>query len=275
MTEELRIKRVPITDGQSVRYANTYVLSEYDLVNSETSDVNAFVPADAPIQPPQAFVDNIEKFSDFSTPIIDLSNQGITSIDAAFLTSWATRMLALVNPPNINLSGNALTSGTVIDLLAALVASTATGGTFNISGGTNGVPSPLPVFVLDLNNIDPVDTTSYGTTANGVVIYFELDGFPLSSSTVNWLGMGKVLDDVFAVFTVCVTDSPTKQQIIDELVSKGGGRVVDLGGLILQASPPDFVLEPLDFTGATGSSQTSGNTLIGQLRAKDWTVTTN
>ncbi len=79
---------------------------------------------------------------------------------------------------------------------------------------------------------------------------------------------------------VGVQDSPTKQQIIDKLVSIGAGRVTDLTGLKFRVAPPNHLCEPLNFSGGsnplTGSSGlTQGNNNIGTLLGNGWTVTTN
>lgn len=96
---------------------------------------NALVPSDAPIQPPQAFVDNIAKFqynADAQTGnVVDISNQGITSLDyssAGMLFKWANGVGNTFGAPTLNAGGNPLVVDTVNGVLALFVANQGTFG---------------------------------------------------------------------------------------------------------------------------------------------------
>lgn len=110
---------------------------------------NATVPSNAPIQPSQAFVDNIGSILIMANAgtAFDLSNKGITSFVVGQDVSTSPILCAfsiasqLAGAPNINLSGNAIANTNAI--LADLVpfAGGVSGGTINLSGGTNAAPT--------------------------------------------------------------------------------------------------------------------------------------
>lgn len=120
---------------------------------------NAIVPLDAPIQPPQAFVDAMSGFCNGAAGF-DASNLGIAHLSSnavstftqywVILDAWYNTFVSQQNPPALNLSGNALDQATVdlvLDHLNVFVAySTAGGGpavpvTVDLSGGTNADPT--------------------------------------------------------------------------------------------------------------------------------------
>jgi hypothetical protein len=111
-------------------------------------------------------------------------------------------------------------------------------------------PTAPPKFVIDLNTLE--DGHSYGSAGNSNVAIISIypDFGNLDDSHITWDG-----SDAFAI--IGTSDSPTKQQIIDKMVSLGGGLITDLGGLKVQVAPTDANLVPLSFDGMTGSGETS------------------
>lgn len=113
---------------------------------------NATVPPDAPIQPPQSFVDYYPLVvAAISSDNLDLSNKGITYIlggksgatSSSFgIVQWTVNEADTIGNPVITLSGNALAS--VNEILSSLVAdpvALAADGTLDLSGGTNAAPT--------------------------------------------------------------------------------------------------------------------------------------
>lgn len=158
MNEELRVRKVPVTDGVVTQYVDTYTLAEFDLVhgtaatgNATASDVaagktfssatlngatgtstkNATVPNDAPILPAQAFVDNIQLLKKFRNSAgLDLSNKGITHFDSTLLYDGQSSPVLLSDSffptankggwnDGVDLSSNLLPSSDIDALLAA------------------------------------------------------------------------------------------------------------------------------------------------------------
>jgi hypothetical protein len=114
---------------------------------------NATVPIDALIQPPQAFVDNIGFFAAIirdnnGHPLTPPNRANIEALDPVLVLSYAqgvTRDGGYGDPPTIDLSGAKLNQATVNSILAELstywAANYLSGGTLNISGGTNAAPT--------------------------------------------------------------------------------------------------------------------------------------
>lgn len=106
-------------------------------VQEQESSGNATVPPDAPIQPPQAFVDNIAKFQpDMSAAqqVVDISNQEITFLDYSSAGMVFKSMFAIgnyVGAPTLDAGGNPLAVDVVNGVLALFVANL---GTFGGSG---------------------------------------------------------------------------------------------------------------------------------------------
>jgi hypothetical protein len=92
--------------------------------SSGRSRGNATVPGDAPIQPPQAFVDNIAKLIGDGGSI-DMSGQAITHLNTlqegdGFLGDFMHAAAGSGSRLHFNLSGNALSQQTVDALLQFL-----------------------------------------------------------------------------------------------------------------------------------------------------------
>lgn len=108
---------------------------------------NAQVPASAPIQPPQAFVDNSAKFFTAianGTTSLDISNTNTSFVEpgasAEVFGVWGFCAVAsALGSPVMNFSGNKITNTDAI--LAACVASNVPNGTLDLSGGTNAAPT--------------------------------------------------------------------------------------------------------------------------------------
>jgi hypothetical protein len=122
------------------------------LTNAGTALGNATVPVDAPILPPQAFVDCAPYFiSAFGSPAptgILLASKGITSVDISFLLD--TIVLGSATTPDLDFHGNALTQATANSILAYFASSMVAGNTIagdgildisgvNMATPTNGV----------------------------------------------------------------------------------------------------------------------------------------
>ena len=112
---------------------------------------NATVPVDAPIQPAQAFVDNIEAatFAIPNTGTLVLSNQEITyikpgsALDGFNLYAYVRFVASLGGVPSILLDGNKITNTNAIlaAIAAVVVDNSVSGGTLDLSGGTNAAPT--------------------------------------------------------------------------------------------------------------------------------------
>jgi hypothetical protein len=111
-----------------------------------TSTKNATVPNDAPIQPPQAFVDNIAKFIGGGVnPSVDISSQGITHLDGVtVMIGWAQDVESAGAHFDLNASVNAIPTSDVDSLLAQFILSGITTAALDVSGGTSGLPTPNP-----------------------------------------------------------------------------------------------------------------------------------
>lgn len=95
---------------------------------------NALVPANAPIQPPQAFVDTMNAFlsqSALGGTILSFSGFGITSIDASTVFTNLTG-----SDVEVDLSNNSLNAASVNGVLANFVSNGATGSFIDLSGQT-------------------------------------------------------------------------------------------------------------------------------------------
>lgn len=128
----------------------------------------------------------------------------------------------------------------------------------------NAVASPdlvttiLSVFTVDINALSLTSgnpATCYGhcasfDPANTFIICFDTT-FTLAESIVDFTAV-----NAETFMDMGISDSPTKQQIIDKIVALSGGKVTDLGSLKISVAPTDRLLEPLNFTGMSGSGFT-------------------
>jgi hypothetical protein len=107
---------------------------------------NATVPDNAPIQPPQAFVDTLTKLLSTAGEIgnfqISWPNLGIVSFSTVILDTQVADQGA---PYGLDLSGNALSAASVNAILAWYAANYSLGAAgdqfIDLSGGTNAAPS--------------------------------------------------------------------------------------------------------------------------------------
>lgn len=172
-----------------------------------------------------------------------------------------------------------LVDGTSDDLIAYLV------GTGIEAGQINTASATLPAFTIDFNPLTVTAGDSYyGETkrvGDGTMLVFDSTTSLAAGTAIHWDIAGE--SDNF--ITIGISDSPSKQQIINKLVALGSGKIGDLGGLIIQVFPTNHDLEPIKFTvppaeinagftylGAmTGSSGfTQGNNNVGTLALRDW-----
>ncbi len=109
-----------------------------------SSGGNATVPADAPIQPPQAFVDTVALLLttlDFRFSGLDLNGKGITSLDGGLLATWSVARENSGAAHAIDLSFNAVPSAGINALLAALASADVGPGSVDLSGPQMGPPT--------------------------------------------------------------------------------------------------------------------------------------
>ena len=109
--------------------------------NSNSNSNNATVPGNAPIQPPQAFVDSMSRTIGIANPyFFDGSNIPITSINCGALFSWQREHSG---SPDADFSGCALSEASVNAVLANFATNIYGGGDqiLNLSGGTNAAPT--------------------------------------------------------------------------------------------------------------------------------------
>lgn len=110
---------------------------------------NAMVLGNAPIQPPQAFVDNVAQwFTSLSNSdgTLNLANKGITFINPGttvneFGVFAFCEGASPFSVPVMDFRGNAMPSSNINGILAACVAQGVPGGILQLEGGTNGAPT--------------------------------------------------------------------------------------------------------------------------------------
>lgn len=211
---------------------------------------NATVPGNAPIQPPQAFVDN---------------------------------MLLVFQRGGFDFSGSSLNQASVDSIISTLASVSSNPALYlDLSGGTNAAPT-LPVFTLDLNplTLPASGVKRYGQCALDGEYIFEFDATIMLSDSYAVFDNADLVSNGNAFTIGCGDDpQPTKQDGINTLVSISGGQITDLGGLKIRVSPAAYDLEPIIFSNRgdgpmTGSSLTQGNNDIGTLRSNAWVVITN
>lgn len=127
---------------------STCVLAQGQVIKLTTpSSGNATVPNNAPIQPPQAFVDVAAKFvygaHNSNSTTANASGAGITTLGAGFPVNFAyyvTNFLSSV--PTLDCSNNALSTASVDAILTGLGALSVTGTpTLKLHGGSNATPT--------------------------------------------------------------------------------------------------------------------------------------
>lgn len=136
-----------------------------------TSTKNATVPNDAPIQPPQAFVDHIRKFSGVLYEV-DISNSSITHLDRFMVGDFAVVVAAFSTNLELNASGNNLPLSDVDNLLAHLASNFdgspfLVGSTLDLSGVNMTTPT---------DGVNNVDAQTLVNTTNQWVIYINVGG---------------------------------------------------------------------------------------------------
>lgn len=230
---------------------------------------NATVPPDAPIQPAQAFVDNIDalllNLGPGSGAALDLSNKSITSVTIGTKSSspfgaWFVVYNQTIGAPNLNLSGNAIATATVVTILSDCVALANSDGvvaTLNLSGQTPAAPPTLNCMsVAGAGTAAANGAYTPRGTVNGKE-YYNLVGQPDSTSgyAIGWEDFGiagiqwGITDSVSAVLYISSDDVATPDLVTTWLVAPSGSLPVP--------------------------TVTSANTSKVQLVAAGWTVTTD
>lgn len=193
---------------------NYYVMQAATAGSTATVMGNAVVPNDAPIQPAQAFVDNIALFvPDYASPanaILDLSNKGITKIDDIICARFAVAIGNNgIGPAQFNFSGNALPSDQIEALLSTLAAVLAGGGgTLNISGGTNAVPLVNVQEAVRITGTTDLTATSFVMNQTGVNGKNEYNKIG-TNLYITWDGAQWIIDDQSGTYYTSPDDTPT------------------------------------------------------------------
>lgn len=244
-----------------------------------TSIKNATV-TDTAVQPPQAYADCtmtslVHGIS--LNSVIDWSNKGITSMDAAddgFLYDLTEAYVgAHNNALKLDVSGNAITNTQeIIDMLAT---EGSHNGILYINGGTSAPPAAI-VFTLDLTGVslDASDHTFGATRVDSIGAFLVqiLHSLELSDSTFNQI------DQNNPILVIGSSDSPNLAQVIAKLVSLGAGNIVDNGdGTITVTAGGGFVPVSLNDTdsGITGTMVTDNAALRDLRNVDNWQISTN
>lgn len=224
---------------------------------------NATVPPDAPIQPPQAFVDNVTKFQpnfNLNTGnVVDISNQGITFIETAdngLVFKWAYSVGNSMGTPNLNASGNALTLAVVDALLASFVANIGTfggsgPGILDLSGGTNAAPTQ-DTAVVSGSGTPEADGTYTDRGASGGKRFYTLVGQANNNSNFCIVWSGSARWEIWGATDLLYTSTDDTQFPWQATFVSGVGTGVD----------------PAPTASSTNSSQAA-------LITAGWTITTN
>lgn len=263
---------------------------------------NATVPADAPIQPPQAAV-NVGVSASLFTAItedqsLDFSSKAITSIDPDLILAINAICVSLTGGQagTFDLSGNDLTQQNVDDILEALAGSGTSFGTINLSGGSSASPTVVePEDVED--GVVEINMSAYalgqylviqgdsGAWVFGVSGYTVDSGrssdFPLADSYI-FSGVRIVLG---------TSDSPTAAQKAAKFVSIFNGNpdwsshaaaaVFDAAKVRVTVFGSSKIPIQVDADSGAGMLISiepgvgEGNPSITALSESNWTVTTN
>lgn len=242
---------------------------------------NATVPEDAPIQPPQAFVDvfsDPEVFSDAnSNGLWDFSNHGITYIrdTDAFLYPLAALANYSYGSARFNFSENALPVENVDAILAKLGSIGFSNGVLNLSGGTNAeptldVPSSEAMFTLDAN-----EPSLYADLAFGGLMEIWV------KAEVELVFADSTLDGNY--LTIGTSDSPSAEAVAAKIVElwPSPNMVTADGSIVTGVVPSEEYSPVVDNQGYSqglniinsGGKATSAS--IMTLVANGWTVTIN
>lgn len=145
-TELLQIIAAATTGRVQRSLSDTALLQAISagLVANPPGGGNATVPNDAMIQPPQAYVDNIEQFTVINGDL-DLSNKGITrflgNVGGSPYVNYLGNQHDNGNSPTLNFTGNAIPTGDINGIVQVIFDNGNIIAGFDLSGGTNGIPT--------------------------------------------------------------------------------------------------------------------------------------
>lgn len=228
-----------------------------------TASGNATVPEDAPIQPPQAFVDNIVTFT--GTSALTLAAGQVTFLDGDLLAQNAFAQ-SQNHPPSFDLSGKEIEN---LDAILSVLGNTGLGDiSVILSGDDMGVPTPDQAGMSGVMQVQLPVTLGQGAFANndaGALLYI-IDAL-LSESTFNAGGNS---------FIIGVSDSPTRSEVVAKILELAAEYPPDVnvldngsGSLTITISPvpANASLLPLgaavDFnTGVTGALIAAGQPFL-------------
>lgn len=221
---------------------------------------NAFVPADAPIQPPQAFVDNILNFPTSSiSGQWDLSGQDLTAI-APLIQSFFDAQSSI---PRLDLSGNALGLPAIVDLLEiAAVADPYDEPFIDLSGGTNA-EIPLSEPMIFRAGVQGWEThfNFYGGVAiiNGTTL--DLTAIDLTTAEMNEIFASLLLTDIADIQPITIHFSAGSGAVsgigLDDYATAGGL------GWITDNKLPGVVVANCGETAFNGEYRFSGTDING------------
>jgi hypothetical protein len=230
---------------------------------------NALVPDAAPIQPAQAFVDNIGKFARGDTGAIAISDPYISHIAPASVATFdKIAQFAVGTGANINFSGCALPLADVNGILAQLAVNGNSTGTLNLTGGTNAIPTPVQ------SRINGRWTITITGTPVGTITLAD------ANANTTTPAFGTDIDVTSADATTIATNTAN---FINGLAF-AGWTASAASGVITVTVTADASL-PLTAGGDSATNLTIADTAAGQpfiqnadkttLESKTWAVTTN
>lgn len=215
---------------------------------------NATVPPDAPIQPPQAFVDCNTQLFQFGNA--NFSTIPVSRFDGTLAGNFVQFEVLLGGDPNfvVNNAGSSLPVGDIngtLSTIAGLIGIVGP-GSIDLSGGTNAAPTQTQMNVSGAGTSAINGSYTQRGTASGKP-FFNLVGQPDSN------------------MAYCIVWTGTKWVILDSL------------GLVNYSSTDDTTLPSLatfsidsgEIGVAPAPTLTSTNADQATLIADGWTVTTN
>lgn len=181
---------------------------------------NAVVPENAPILPPQAFVDASMDGSWADFGVLDLSDRGITHIDITQSEHYTYLQNNLGEAASFDFSGNDLSRAEIDSILSSLASLTVSSGYLNFSGGTNATPTPVSVYSpgttrIDLSLLESSDSIWDYDDYRRYIFYLE-SSVDLADSTVT------PGDDPAYTVQIGVQDNPTAVQMAAKLAELMG-----------------------------------------------------
>jgi hypothetical protein len=156
-------------------------LASWTQINDNVN--NAYVPASAPIQPPQAFVSIVSNVFDNGADIFDGANKGITYVAPVFLGNWIFMANISGGTKTIILGANYLTSENIDALLIQAASNMETGFFFDLSGQTPPAPLSFNAALIPYVNLMVVPNGTH----NGKTLYGDLGGDYVAYNGTTWV----------------------------------------------------------------------------------------